>query len=57
MTKEEITHKAGSIVDGMASNNVPNEICDSYYQGFIEDAKWADKTMIGLIKTTSTIVV
>lgn len=42
MTREEIKYKAGSIVDGMVSNNVPPEICDSYYQGFIEGAKWAD---------------
>lgn len=46
MTKEEIMHKAGSIVDGMISNNVPSEICNSYYQGFIECAKWADKMQI-----------
>ena len=30
----------------MVSNNVPSEICDSYYQGFIDCAKWADETMI-----------
>jgi hypothetical protein len=46
MVRKEIIHKAGSIVDGMVSNYVPSEICDSYYQGFIEGATLADKTMI-----------
>ena len=48
--EEEMMHKAGSIVDGMVSNNVPSEICDSYYQGFIDGAKWADKTMIEMAR-------
>lgn len=44
--KEQIKHKAGSIADGMISNYVPQDVCDNYYQGFIDGAKWADKTMI-----------
>lgn len=44
MTREEqIIHKAGSIVDGMISNYVPQDLCDNYYQGFIDSAKWADE--------------
>lgn len=39
MTREEIIYKAGSIVDGMLSNNVPIEICNSYYKEFIKSAK------------------
>ena len=46
MAREEITHKAGSVIDGMVSNNVPSEICDSYYRGFIEGATLADQTFI-----------
>ena len=28
---EQIKPKAGSIVDGMNSNNVPQDLCDNYY--------------------------
>ncbi len=30
----------------MVANYVPSEICDSYYQGFIEGTTLADETMI-----------
>jgi hypothetical protein len=46
MARKEIIHKAGSIVDGMVSNYVPSEICDSYYQGFIEGATLAEEIML-----------
>lgn len=46
MARKEIIHEAGSIVDGMISNYVPDEICNSYYKGFIEGATLADKTLI-----------
>ena len=46
MARKEIIHKAGSIVDGMISNYVPDEICNSYYRGFTEGATLADKTLI-----------
>jgi hypothetical protein len=46
MVRKEIIHKAGSIVDGMVSNYVPSEICDSYYQGFLEGATLAEEIMI-----------
>lgn len=46
---EEITYKSGSITDGMISNNVPAEICDTYYQGFIEGGRFGAKRTIGKI--------
>ena len=44
--REEIKHKAGSISDGMIANNVPHSECKGYYEGYIDGAEWADKTMI-----------
>lgn len=44
--REEIKHKAGSISDGMIAHYVPSSECKGYYEGFIDGAKYADKTMI-----------
>ena len=58
MTRDkQIIHEAGSIVDGMVSNNVPQELCDNYYQGFIDGAKWADNNpkeeLVHMIRSAS----
>ena len=44
--RKEIEHKAGSISDGMIAHNVSHSECKGYYEGYIDGAKWADKTMI-----------
>lgn len=44
--KEEIQHKAGSISDGMIAHNVTHGECKGYYEGYIDGANYADKTMI-----------
>ena len=40
---EDIIYKAGTITDGMISNNVPSEICDAYYNGYIDGGKYGKK--------------
>lgn len=48
--KEEIRHKAGSISGGMIAHNIPHSECKGYYEGYIDGAKYADKTMIDKAK-------
>lgn len=43
---EEIQRKAGSIADGMKQHYAPQTECKGYYEGFIEGAKWADRTIL-----------
>jgi hypothetical protein len=48
---EDIIYKAGSITDGMISNNVPSEICDAYYNGYIDGGKYGKKVTCDKLKT------
>jgi hypothetical protein len=48
---EDIIYKAGSITDGMISNNVPSEICDAYYNGYIDGGKYGKKVTCNKLKT------
>ena len=48
---EDIIYKAGSITDGMVSNNVPSEICDAYYNGYIDGGKYGKKVTCNKLKT------
>ena len=47
---EEITYKAGTIVDGMVSNYVPSEICDAYYNGYIDGGKYVKNKLVDMDK-------
>ena len=51
---EDIIYKAGSITDGMISNNVPSEICDAYYNGYIDGGKYGKKVTCNKFKTIKT---
>lgn len=51
---EDIIYKAGSITDGMISNNVPSEICDAYYNGYIDGGKYGKKVTCNKLKTMKT---
>lgn len=48
---EDIIYKAGTITDGMISNNVPSEICDAYYNGYIDGGKYGKKVTCNKLKT------
>lgn len=48
---EDIIYKAGTITDGMISNNVPSEICDAYYNGYIDGGKYGKKVICNKLKT------
>lgn len=47
---EDIIYKAGTITDGMVSNNVPSEICDAYYNGYIDGGKYGKKVTCNKLK-------
>ena len=51
---EDITYKAGTITDGMISNNVPSEICDAYYNGYIDGGKYGKKVTRDKFKNMKT---
>ena len=51
---EDIIYKAGTITDGMISNNVPSEICDAYYNGYIDGGKYGKKVTCNKLKTMKT---
>jgi hypothetical protein len=51
---EDIAYKAVSITDGMISDNVPIEICEAYYNGYIDGGKYGKKVTCNKLKTMKT---
>jgi hypothetical protein len=52
---EDIAYKAVSITDGMISDNVPIEICEAYYNGYIDGGKYGKEVTCNKLKQEENI--